>query len=209
MVLGALDSFPKAQAWILPADVPPLAGQTTHKNPGLSFDDRVALCEAAFVASLNAKYQARVKICRFEQDLPKPNFTAQTLSYLTKELPQQNFAFLVGQDQLANFPKWHLPHKVLSHVALVACQRHGHPEPLKTTLLRTVERLGGDVKVKHGDHYLASFHDYEQRLYPLDLTVSAAASEDIRGAITKGEPYQHWLTDQVTSIITANNLYRG
>jgi len=207
MALAALDFFPKAQLWVIPADVPPVAGGQRTKTPGLPFDDRLALAEAHFIANLNPEYQSRVRVCSFEQQLAKPNYTAKTIAFLRREFKDMRFAFLMGQDQLASFPRWHSPASIIKEVALVVCSRAGHPEPIDQTLVRCIERLDGNAAYR-GDHYFEGcFATCEQRFFVLDQEVSGAASETIRKAAQAGEPIDHWLTESVSEIITTHKLY--
>ena len=47
-----------------------------------------------------------IKDCKIEFDLPQPNYTINTLTVLQEKFPRNEFVLLMGEDNLATFPKW-------------------------------------------------------------------------------------------------------
>ena len=47
-----------------------------------------------------------IKDCKIEFDLPQPNYTINTLTVLHEKFPHNEFVLLMGEDNLATFPKW-------------------------------------------------------------------------------------------------------
>jgi len=68
--------------------------------------DRIDLLNAA----ISEHY--RFKVCDIELKLPKPNYTVDTLTYLQEKYPEKEFFLIIGQDNLAQFPKWK-NHKII------------------------------------------------------------------------------------------------
>ena len=48
----------------------------------------------------------RMQACDIEFNLPKPNYTIDTLSYLKEKYPNYSFALLMGEDNLQTLHKW-------------------------------------------------------------------------------------------------------
>jgi nicotinate-nucleotide adenylyltransferase len=64
-----------------------------------SYDDRLALCRAAFRAIPEAS------VSEIERGLP--SYTLRTVSALKEERPQDDLFLLLGADTFAETPKWH------------------------------------------------------------------------------------------------------
>ncbi len=47
-----------------------------------------------------------IKDCKIEFDLSQPNYTINTLTVLQEKFPRNEFVLLMGEDNLATFPKW-------------------------------------------------------------------------------------------------------
>lgn len=48
----------------------------------------------------------KLKDCNVEFDLPKPNYTVNTLAHLEEKHPELDFNLIVGEDNLTSFHKW-------------------------------------------------------------------------------------------------------
>lgn len=57
----------------------------------------------------------KLKICDIEFSLPKPNYTYETLQALKKTYPKHKFSLLIGEDNLAIFPKWKNYEQILNN----------------------------------------------------------------------------------------------
>ena len=55
----------------------------------------------------------------FEIDLPKPNYTADSLRFMRHRWPDHDFALIIGSDNLAKFHTWKDPEDILEHHALL------------------------------------------------------------------------------------------
>jgi nicotinate-nucleotide adenylyltransferase len=49
----------------------------------------------------------RILVSDFEFNLPRPNYTANTLRELTKQFPQHEFTLVIGEDNLNIFHQWY------------------------------------------------------------------------------------------------------
>jgi nicotinate-nucleotide adenylyltransferase len=50
--------------------------------------------------------QPRFKVSDIEFLLPQPSYTVDTLNFISKEYPQQQFSIIIGTDNAAIFAKW-------------------------------------------------------------------------------------------------------
>ncbi|HRH69532.1 MAG TPA: nicotinate (nicotinamide) nucleotide adenylyltransferase [Flavobacteriales bacterium] len=70
----------------------------------------------------------------FELDLPRPNFTADSLSFMRRRWPDHNFVLIIGSDNLAKLHTWKDPDDILEHHGLLVYPRDGVKEHLAATI---------------------------------------------------------------------------
>lgn len=87
-------------AWVDTVVVVPVFEHAFRKRSE-SFEDRLALCEAAFGGIPHASVNP------IERDLSAPSYTLQTVRALAEALPGANFRLLMGADLLPDVSKWH------------------------------------------------------------------------------------------------------
>ena len=61
----------------------------------------------------------------FELDLPKPNYTADTLAFMRERWPQHAFSLIIGSDNLAGLHNWREPHTILDNHRVLVYPRPG------------------------------------------------------------------------------------
>lgn len=66
----------------------------------------------------------------FELDLPKPNYTSDTLAFMRQRWPQHRFSLIIGSDNLAGLHEWRDPQGILAHHAVLVYPRPGLQEHL-------------------------------------------------------------------------------
>ena len=66
----------------------------------------------------------------FELDLPKPNYTSDTLAFMRQRWPQHTFALIIGSDNLAGLHTWKDPASILDHHRVLVYPRPGLEEHL-------------------------------------------------------------------------------
>ncbi|MDR1679830.1 MAG: nicotinate-nucleotide adenylyltransferase [Prevotellaceae bacterium] len=69
--------------------------------------------------------EARFKACTVEFELPKPNFTINTLRRLNELYPNEKFALVIGADNLAVFDRWRDYQTILDHYSVFVYPREG------------------------------------------------------------------------------------
>jgi len=88
------------------------------KNKSLLHEfDRYEMVEKAIQD--NYKFQ----ITDVEFSMPKPNYTIDTLTYLTEKHPGHTFKLIIGSDNLGEFPKWKNYRKILDNHGLLVYPR--------------------------------------------------------------------------------------
>jgi nicotinate-nucleotide adenylyltransferase len=58
--------------------------------------------------------------------LPKPNYTIDTLTYLSEKYPKNHFSLLIGMDNLLSFEKWKNHKQILENYGLLVYPRPGY-----------------------------------------------------------------------------------
>ena len=95
MMQTAIKQIGAQEGWFLIADQAPL-----KEGYETSYLDRVAM-----VKIMIGPYR-HSKLCEIERELPKPNYTINTLKALNKKYPTHKFYFLIGSDQALQIDKW-------------------------------------------------------------------------------------------------------
>lgn len=65
--------------------------------------------------------------CDFEFRLPRPSYTAHTLTALRQAYPGRKFALLIGADNWASFERWYEWRKILDENVIFVYPRTGYP----------------------------------------------------------------------------------
>jgi nicotinate-nucleotide adenylyltransferase len=123
----------------------------------------------------------------FELDLPKPNYTVDTLAFMRQRWPDHAFVLIIGSDNLASLHRWKDPEKILEHHRVLVYPRPGVEEHLQQTVLSTHPQV--------------------------DLIADAprvdASSTGIRVRIRNWRPLDGLVHPDVASYIRQHGLYTG
>lgn len=88
------------------------------KNKGLLHEfDRLDMVNAA----IGDDYQFRASDIEF--NMPRPSYTIDTLTLLQEKHPEKKFHLIIGEDNLASFPKWKNYDMILEHFGLIVYPR--------------------------------------------------------------------------------------
>ena len=126
--------------------------------------------------------QEKFKSCDIEFNLPKPNYTADTLLELKKKYPDLNFGIIMGEDNLIGLENWKNFNKILEG---------------KIYVYPRINKHNIDANLK--DHPSVIFSD---------APVMKISSSEIRRVIVQNGDYQKLVPKQIFNHILNNNLYK-
>lgn len=163
---------PVDAVWLMPA----------HRHPFgkklVSFEDRVALCQAL------ASHLRGVDVTRVEEEVPGEGRTIHTIEHLQRLHPGTRFALVVGTDILSETHKWFEFDRLVTMVDLIVLARSGH---------RVVERpTSGPLA---------------NATYLWDVPMPEVSSTEVRARLQEGRPVEQLVPAAVLKIVRERGLY--
>ena len=79
------------------------------------------------MVKLAIKDQPKFKASDVEFDMPRPSYTYDTLVTLGKKYPKNEFALILGSDNLQHFDKWKEHERILLEYDLIVYNRENNP----------------------------------------------------------------------------------
>ena len=140
-----------------------------------NFDQRFKMAQIA-TNKIN-----KVKPSKAEQDLPIPNYTIDTLEYISEKFKNYEFSLVIGQDNFEKFTNWKSHEKIIENYKILI-----YP------------RLGSDKKAEIGK--------LKNIIYLKGATVDISSSE-VREKIKNRNLEMDYLNKDVLNFIIENNLY--
>jgi nicotinate-nucleotide adenylyltransferase len=67
----------------------------------------------------------RIKASDIEFNLPRPSYTATTLTYLAEKFPEHRFSIIMGSDSFQNLPKWKNYETIVKNYPVYVYKRPG------------------------------------------------------------------------------------
>ena len=126
--------------------------------------------------------EEKFKSCDIEFNLPKPNYTADTLVELKKKYPDLNFGIIMGEDNLIGLETWKNFNKILEG---------------KIYVYPRINKQNIDANLKNHPSVIFS-----------DAPVMKISSSEIRRVILQNGDYQKLVPKQISKHILNNNLYK-
>ena len=120
---AVLDEVDLNEIWFI------VSPQNPHKQHSKSMAhefDRIDMVELA-ISNDN-----RFRAVDIEFHLPRPNYTVNTLAYLSEKYPRNQFYLVIGEDNLTSFPRWKNYKVIIEQYGLLVYPRSG---AVKTELL--------------------------------------------------------------------------
>ena len=74
---------------------------------------------------------SRLKACDVEFGMPKPSYTVDTLRWLFLRHPGRQFILIMGEDNVAGFPRWKDAGWIMSRCPIFVYPRPGQPSPVE------------------------------------------------------------------------------
>jgi len=124
----------------------------------------------------------KLRASDIEFSLPKPSYTIDTLTHLKEKYPSKTFSLIMGEDNLASFPKWKNADIILRDYRIIV-----YPRP---------EYDGGALK----DH---------PSVVVTETPIMELSSTFVRQAVKAGKNIRFYVPDKVIDFIEKTGLYRG
>ena len=157
------------------------SGNPPHKSAPVSARHRFNMTHLAIEGN-DAFYDDDFEINRTEK-----SYTVHTLEYLKNKYPEDELFFIIGEDSLADLPKWYVPKRILTLANLLV-----FPRESKESLMATLK----EMREKYG-----------KNIFPIDAPVTEISSTDIRDRIRDSKTVRYMIPDNVIRYIEENKLY--
>ncbi len=128
----------------------------------------------------------KLKASNVEFDLPRPNYTVNTLAYLEEKYPSQNFCLIMGEDNLKSLHKWKNYEVILERYTLYVYPRisEGNTPPPPS----------------RGENF--------PQIKIVDAPIIELSSTFIRNGIKAGKNIQPMLSAEVWKYLDEMNFYK-
>lgn len=156
------------EVWFMPTSSTPL------KDHDLTLDqERLAMID--LVVKKNLKF----KVCTLELERAGKSYTYDTLKKLIETYPEHEFYWIIGNDQLMQFDKWHNPNELVKMAHFVCFDRDGKLSDSKYDIvcmtMPAVPVSSSEIRMGNKLNYLPEEvlrYIYRNRLYVKDFVAS-------------------------------------
>lgn len=107
------EEFKLDKIWFL------ISPQNPLKDPKTLANEKERLKMVQMAINCNSNFEAS----DIEFNLPKPSYTIQTLDFLKQNYPNQEFALIIGEDNLNELPKWKDYNRIINENQLLVYNR--------------------------------------------------------------------------------------
>lgn len=135
-----------------------------------------------YLVQLAVEQEPRLKAVDIEFRLPKPSYTADTLTYLQEKYPQNQFAVIMGSDSFQNITRWKNYEFILRNFPIYIYTRAGH-----------------EVTQYYPNASITT----------LDAPLLQISATHIRECIRNGKSIRYLVPDKVLEEIERNGYYRN
>lgn len=119
-----------------------------------------------------------------ELKLERPNYTINSLRYISNAFPDNNFSLIIGEDNLVNFKKWKDYKEIMNNFKI-------YVYPRKTRLKRDMKLLmSNNIEI-------------------IEAPLIDLSSTNIRNIINDKNYAKQFISDSIYKYITTNNLYKS
>ena len=118
-----------------------------------------------------------------EFNLPQPNYTINTLTYLKEKYPDYTFALIMGEDNLKSFHKWKNYELILDNHDIYVYPRISE----------------GHIETQFDNH---------TKIHKVDAPIMELSSTSIRNSIKEGKNVRPMLPEHVWEYLDEMNFYK-
>ncbi len=156
----------------------------TPQNPWKKSSNLLQDRQRQHMLELAVERSEKFKVSDIEFNLPKPNYTINTLTYLKEKFPAKKFSLIIGGDNLKYFKKWKNYEIILKEHKIYVYKRPDFTEfDCKDIITK------GNIEI-------------------LEAPMIEISSSFIRNSIKNGKDMKFFLPKEVYKYILANNYYR-
>ena len=135
----------------------------------------------------------KIKPSDIEFKLPQPNYTITTLLHLQEKYPENEFALIMGEDNLKSLHKWKNYEAILEHYSIYVYPR--------------IEAIENNQKTIDTGAENTSFANHP-KIKIIDAPVVEISATFIRNSIKKGKNIRPLLPHNVWEYLDHNNFYK-
>ena len=150
-----------------------------HKKKSSLLDDNHRLN----MANIAVEDYKNLKASNIEFGLPQPNYTVDTLAYISEKHPQHNFSLIMGEDNLKGFHKWKNNDVILENHTIYV-----YPRKTKGTVANILLKQNKIIKV--------------------DAPIVEISSTLIRNSIAEKKNFRPLVSHNVWEYIDEMNFYK-
>lgn len=123
----------------------------------------------------------------FEIKRSEKSYTLHTLKFLKDKYPEDELFFIIGEDSLADLPKWYKTEEILELCSLLVFARKSHK-----TFLGTLNKMR---------------KKYKENIYPISAPIIEISSTDIRNRIRDTKSIKYMVPDKVIEYVKEHRFY--
>lgn len=153
----------------------------TPQNPLKQKDELLDDDERLKMVQLAVGDDPRFRVSDIEMHLPRPSYTINTLTALSKQRPDCQFVFICGMDSLQNLHRWREYQKILDNYKLLVFPREGYD--------------GGEL-VHHSS------------VTVLETPILEISSTFIRQCVKEGRDVRHFMPEKAFNYLNDKGFYK-
>jgi nicotinate-nucleotide adenylyltransferase len=173
------------QVWLVVSPQNPLK----EKKSLLADYHRIALVREGIYENTN------LKASDIEFKLPIPSYTSNTLAHIKENYPENEFALIMGEDNLRTFHKWKNHEWILDNYKLYVYPR-----------VMTIQEEAEETEIR--SNTANTFCEHPNVTMCDDVPVMKVSSSFIRQAIKNGNDVRYLLTESVYKYVEEMNFYK-
>ena len=156
----------------------------TPESPDKSSNNLTDFIHRYEMVKIEVKNNNSLLASDVELKLEKPNYTINSLRYISSAFPNNNFSLIMGEDNLINFKKWKNYKEIMNNFKI-------YVYPRKTGLKRDIKLL------------------ISNNIEMIEAPLIDLSSTNIRNIINDKGYAKQFISDSVYKYITTNNLYKS
>lgn len=165
-------------------DIKELWFVVTPQNPWKKSSNLIADRQRQYMVELAIDKYDKFKFSDIEFNLPKPNYTINTLAYLKEKFPTKTFSLIMGGDNLQHFKKWKNYELILKEHKIYVYKRHKY-----------LDKIPDDI-------------DNTENIIVVDAPLIEISSSFIRDCIKNDKDIRFFVPKETYKYIVSNNYYK-